>query len=133
MENKKKKINTAITRNIYEFSNQTGNIYETVAMLSKRSNQIAANQKKELNEKIKEFASNLDTMDDVFENREQIEIVRHYEQMPKPTLTATQEYLAGEIYYRNPAKEQPEEQKIEQMEDQIIAQESEKADKADKK
>ena len=113
--------NTTITRNTYEFSNQTGNIYETVAMLTKRSNQIAAEQKRELHKKIEEVANGNDSMDELYENREQIEIVKFYEQMPKPTLTATQEYLDGDLYYRNPMKEDTAEQKFERMENAAIA------------
>ena len=106
MEEKKKKMpNTTITRNTAEFSQMTGNIYETVAVLTKRANQIAAEEKKELHNKIDDFRSTNDSLDEMFENREQIEIVRRYERMPKPTLEATEEYLDGQIYYRNPAKE----------------------------
>ena len=122
MEAKKKRpINTTITRNTAEFSKGTENIYETVALLSKRSNQIASDMKRELHKKIEEFASNIDTMDEIFENREQIEVVRHYEQMPKPTLQATQEYLDDELYYRNPAKEDQNMQRLEAMENEAIA------------
>lgn len=116
-----KVINTTITRNTNEFSQQTGNIYETVAMLTKRANQLAVEEKKELHKKIEEFATGSDTMDEMFENREQIEIVRHYEQMPKPVLVATQEYLNHDIYYRNPAKENREQQQIEALENEVIA------------
>ena len=122
MESKKNRlVNTTITRNTAEFSNGTENIYETVALLSKRSNQIASEMKRELHKKIEEFASSIDTMDEIYENREQIEVVRHYEQLPKPTLMATQEYLDGEIYYRNPAKEDQNMQRLEAMENQTIA------------
>ena len=122
MEAKKNRpINTTITRNTAEFSKGTGNIYETVAMLSKRSNQIASDMKRELHKKIEEFASSIDTMDEIYENREQIEVVRRYEQMPKPTLQAIQEYLDDEIYYRNPAKEDQNMQRLEAMENEAIA------------
>ena len=122
MESKKNRlVNTTITRNTAEFSNGTENIYETVALLSKRSNQIASEMKRELHKKIEEFASSIDTMDEIYENCEQIEVVRHYEQLPKPTLMATQEYLDGEIYYRNPAKEDQNMQRLEAMENQTIA------------
>jgi len=97
---------SAITRDIFDFSEQTGNVYETVAMLSRRANQISAEIKKEMHKKLDEFSNSIDTVDEVFENREQIEVVRHYERMPKPTLQATQEYLDGNIYYRNPDKEE---------------------------
>lgn len=121
MENKNKRpSNTTITRNTADFSNLTDNIYETVAMLTKRANQLAIEEKKELHKKIEEFATNFDTMDDIYENREQIEIVRHYEQLPKPVLVATQEYLNDEIYYRNPTKESQQEQKMEAIEDAAL-------------
>ncbi|MBR1766832.1 MAG: DNA-directed RNA polymerase subunit omega [Bacteroidales bacterium] len=106
MEEKKKKVvNTTITRNTADFSNQTENIYETVAVLTKRANQIAAEEKRELHNRIDDFKSSNDTIDEMYENREQIEIVRRYELQPKPTLEATEEYLEGQTYYRNPAKE----------------------------
>ena len=113
--------NTTVTRNIYDFSKMTGNIYESVAVLSKRANQIAIDMKRELHKKIDEFASNVDTMEEMCENREQIEVVRHYEQMPKPTLQATEEYLEDGLYYRNPAKEDRSVQKFEAMENEAIA------------
>ena len=122
METKKTRpINTTITRNTELFSEGTGNIYETVAILSKRANQIATDMKRDLHKKIEEFSSGIDTMDEIYENREQIEVVRHYEQMPKPTLQATQEYLDGEIYFRNPAKEDQNMQRLEAMENETIA------------
>ena len=121
MEEKKKKVlNTTITRNTAEFSNMTGNIYETVAVLTKRANQIAAEEKKELHSKIDDFKSNNDSVDEIFENREQVEIVRRYEQQPKPSLEATEEYLEGKIYYRNPAKEDQQKKHLEELEEQVI-------------
>jgi DNA-directed RNA polymerase subunit K/omega len=121
MEEKKKIPNTTITRNTAEFSQMTGNIYETVAVLSKRANQIAAEEKKELHKKIEEFANNNDGIDEYYENREQIDVVRRFEQMPKPTLVATEEYLDHQLYYRNPAKEDQEQQRMEAMENALIA------------
>lgn len=122
MEEKKKKIpNTTITRNTAEFSQMTGNIYETVAVLTKRANQIAIEEKKELHKKIEEFANNNDGIDEYYENREQIDVVRRFEQMPKPVLVATEEYLDHELYYRNPAKEDLEQQRMEEMEEAVIA------------
>ena len=122
MDNKKNRAaNTTITRNTAEFSKGTDNIYETVAILSKRANQIASDMKRELHKKIEEFSSGIDTMEDVYENREQIEVVRHYEQMPKPTLQATQEYLDDELYFRNPAKDDQNMQRLEEMENETIA------------
>jgi DNA-directed RNA polymerase subunit K/omega len=94
-----------ITRDMNEMMDKTGNVYETVAIISKRANQIAADMKQELDKKLKEFASYNDNLEEVFENREQIEISRYYEKLPKPGLIATQEYLEDKIYFRNPAKE----------------------------
>ena len=106
MDVKKYRTTTSIvTRNISEFDKQTGNIYETIAMLSKRSNQISSELKRELVRKIEDFSSTKDTMEEVFENKEQIEIVKYYEHLPKPVLIAIQEYLNEELYYRNPEKE----------------------------
>jgi DNA-directed RNA polymerase subunit K/omega len=121
MEDKKKKVvNTTITRNTDDFSRMTDNIYETVAVLTKRANQIAAEEKRELHNKIDEFKSTTDALDEMFENREQVEIVRRFEQQPKPTLEATEEYLEGKIFYRNPAKENQQERKLEELEEEVI-------------
>ena len=120
MEEKKKVVTTTITRNTSDFSKMTDNIYETVAMLTKRANQIAADEKKELHNKIDDFKSSSDAMDEIFENREQIEIVRRFEQQPKPTLEATEEYLEGNIFYRNPAKEDQKKKHLEALEEEVI-------------
>ncbi|UBM63247.1 DNA-directed RNA polymerase subunit omega [Candidatus Sulfidibacterium hydrothermale] len=106
MDYKKVKTETtAVTRHKEKFYEQTGNIYETVVVLSKRANQIAQELKQELDKKISEFASANDNLEEVFENREQIEIAKYYERLPKPTLLAIHEFLNGEIYIRNPHKE----------------------------
>ena len=84
-----------VTRNMMELCEDTG----------KRANQIAVEMKNDLSKKLQEFASYNDNLEEVFENREQIEISRYYEKLPKPTLIATQEYIEGKVYYRNPAKE----------------------------
>jgi DNA-directed RNA polymerase subunit K/omega len=97
---------TTVTRDVRELDKDTGNIYESIVIISKRANQIASNMKEELHGKLAEFASSNDNLEEVFENREQIEISKHYERMPKPTLIAVDEFLNGKIYYRNPAKEQ---------------------------
>ncbi|MCF0160715.1 MAG: DNA-directed RNA polymerase subunit omega [Bacteroidaceae bacterium] len=97
--------NNTVTRDLMELCGETGNIYETVAIISKRSNQIAGDIKTELSNKLKEFASMNDNLEEEFENREQIEISRFYEKLPKPTLIATQEFIDGHVYFRNPAKE----------------------------
>jgi DNA-directed RNA polymerase subunit K/omega len=91
-------------------SDQIGNIYETVVIIGKRANQIGVEMKEELNKKLQEFASYSDNLEEVFENREQIEISKFYERLPKPTLLAVQEFHEGKVYYRNPAKSTPEEE-----------------------
>ena len=94
-----------VTRDVMDLCKDTENIYESVAIIGKRANQISADIKAELNKKLQEFASPTDTLDETFENREQIEISRFYERLPKPTLMATEEFIEGKIYYRNPSKE----------------------------
>lgn len=96
-------LNT-VTRDMIAMSEQTGNVYETVCVIGKRANQIAVELKKELEKKLQEFAST-DSMEEVEENREQIEISRFYEKLPKPTLIATQEYVEHKLYFSNPLKE----------------------------
>ena len=88
-----------------DFCEDTGNIYESVVIMSKRANQIAMKMKEDLSKKLKEFASSNDNLEETFENREQIEISRYYEKLPKPTLIAADEFMNGRIYYRNPAKD----------------------------
>ena len=89
-----------ITRDVEKIAAPTGNIYESVVVISKRAKQIAVNLKEELNNKLAEFATTVDNLEEVFENREQIEISRFYERMPKPTTTATEEFLEGKLNYR---------------------------------
>ena len=94
-----------VTRNMMDLCSDTGNVYETVSIIGKRANQISVEIKSDLAKKLQEFASYTDNMEEVFENREQIEISRYYEKLPKPDLIAAQEYLEGKVYYRNPSKE----------------------------
>ena len=94
-----------VNRDVMELCEETGNIYESVVIIAKRANQISADIKSELSKKLQEFASSQDNLDEVFENREQIEISRFYEKLPKPTLMATQEFVEGKVYFRNPSKE----------------------------
>ena len=94
-------LNTT-TRDLVKMAEPTGNIYETVCIIAKRSNQIAGEMKHDLEKKLQEFASLNDNLEEISENREQIEISRHYEKLPKPTLIATQEYLEDKIFWRNP-------------------------------
>ena len=94
-----------VTRDVMGLCEDTGNIYESVVIIAKRANQISSEIKSELSKKLQEFASSSDNLDEVFENREQIEISRYYEKLPKPTLMATEEFVNGKIYFRNPSKE----------------------------
>ena len=103
-----KKINTettCVTRQKDQFYVGTGNIYETVTIMAKRSDQIAAEMKSELNKKIEEYTTSNDGIEEVFENKEQIEVAKYYERLPKATLIAVNEFLNDRIYYRNPNKE----------------------------
>jgi DNA-directed RNA polymerase subunit K/omega len=98
-----KKVNaptTTVARDMNSLSERTGNIYETVCIIGKRANQVSIDIKNELDKKLKEFEIGNDNLDEVFENREQIEISRYYERLPKPVLIATKEYEDGEISYR---------------------------------
>jgi len=94
-----------VTRNLMDLCRDTGNIYESVAIISKRSNQIAADMKDELSKKLQEFGTNSDSLEEVFENEEQIQISRYYERLPKPTLIAIEEFQNDRVYYRNPSKD----------------------------
>ncbi len=89
-----------MTRDVKYLAEPTGNIYESVVILSKRANQIALAEKKELNKKLEDFKSERDTKDEVFENKEQIEISKYYERQPKPDIIAITEFENGELYYR---------------------------------
>jgi DNA-directed RNA polymerase subunit K/omega len=91
---------TTVTQDLKTLNEGTGNIYETVMIISKRANQISVEMKHELSRKLEEFAYYTDNLEEVFENREQIEISRYYERLPKSTLIALQEYLDDEVYYR---------------------------------
>jgi DNA-directed RNA polymerase subunit K/omega len=105
MNNYKSDVTTTVTRNAVEFEKGTDNIYESLVVISKRANQISAELKEELNGKLSEFNQQSDNLEEIFENREQIEISKYYERLPKPTLISLQEYSEGKIYQRNPAKE----------------------------
>ena len=97
---------TTITRDTRELDELTGNLYESVAIIAKRANQLSAQLKEELVAKLEEFASDHDNLEEIFENREQIEISKYYEGLPKPTIRAIEEFLAEKVYFRNPAKEE---------------------------
>ncbi|HAP49894.1 MAG TPA: RNA polymerase Rpb6 [Porphyromonadaceae bacterium] len=96
---------TTTVHDLVDMAEQTGNIYETVTIISKRANQISAEMKADLEKKLQEFATLNDNLEEISENREQIEISRYYEKLPKPTLIATEEYEEGKLAYRNVAKE----------------------------
>jgi DNA-directed RNA polymerase subunit K/omega len=104
--NKPAVASSTVTRDLRELDVKTDNIYESLVIMSKRANQISNNVKEELHQKLSEFASSNDNLEEVFENREQIEISKYYEKLPKPSLVAIQEFLDDKVYYRNPAKEQ---------------------------
>lgn len=96
---------TTVTRDLRQIDAPTGNIYESVAIVAKRANQVSAELKEELTGKLNEFATHTDNLEEVFENREQIEISKFYERLPKPVSIAMQEFLEGKVYHRNPSKE----------------------------
>jgi DNA-directed RNA polymerase subunit K/omega len=101
MEQKKSSIpGNTVTRKMTDLDTPTGNIYESVAIISRRANQISSEMKQELSRKLADFSSTNDSLEETFENREQIEISRYYERMPKPTIIATEEFLDGKVYYR---------------------------------
>ena len=100
---------STITRDVTDFS-QGENIYEVLNVLAKRADQIGSELKYELNSKLEEFASTTDNLEEIFENREQIEISKFYEKLPKPGLIAQEEWRNKEIYFRNPNNEIPEEE-----------------------
>ncbi len=92
--------NTAETKNLTDIKNKTGNLYESIAIVAKRANQINISLKEELHNKLEEFASHTDSLEEIHENKEQIEISRAYERMPNPSLLATQEFMEDKIYHR---------------------------------
>ncbi|MDO5510398.1 MAG: DNA-directed RNA polymerase subunit omega [Weeksellaceae bacterium] len=103
MENKKHEPElTTITYDRSAIQEKTGNLYEAIVIMGKRSEQIQSELKTELNEKLDEFASHSDSLEEVFENREQIEVSKHYERLPKPTAIALAEFMNDQVYYRNP-------------------------------
>ncbi|MDP4657115.1 MAG: DNA-directed RNA polymerase subunit omega [Algoriphagus sp.] len=94
-----------ITRDLEKIADQTGNIYESIHIVGQRAKQISSTLKEELNNKLSEFASTVDNLEEVFENKEQIEISKFYERMPKPTSLAMEEFVEGKIHHRFPSQE----------------------------
>jgi DNA-directed RNA polymerase subunit K/omega len=107
MENKRTVPGNTVTRKMVDLDAPTGNIYESVAIISKRANQISTALKQELARKLEEFSTTTDSLEETFENREQSEISKHYERIPKATLTATEEFLGGEVYFREGGRDIP--------------------------
>lgn len=97
--------NTTVTRDLKQLDNKTNNVYEAISIVSKRANQIGSEIKEELTSKLAEFASSTDNLEEIFENREQIEISKFYERLPKPSDIAIQEFTEDNIYYRKPVSE----------------------------
>ena len=122
MEIKKTTPTNTVTRKLADLDKETGNIYKTVNIIARRANQIALELKTELNRKLADFSSPSDTMEETFENREQIEISRYYERLPKPTLIATEEFIEGDLFYKDGSKEDSKESPKEEV--------KEKAEKA---
>ena len=100
MEIKKNVPTNTITRKLSDIEEPTGNVYESVVAIAKRANQISTEMKQELNRKLAEFSTSNDTLEETFENCEQIEISKYYERQPKPVLIATEEFLEGELFFR---------------------------------
>lgn len=101
MEIKKNVPSNTITRKLVDLDTPTGNIYESINIIARRANQIAAELKTELNRKLADFSAPTDSsVEETFENREQIEISRYYERLPKPVIIATEEFLDDEVYFR---------------------------------
>lgn len=88
------------TKSLVDIKNKTGNLYESIAIIAKRANQINITLKEELHNKLEEFASHTDSLEEIHENKEQIEISKAYEKMPNPAILATQEFMEDKIYYR---------------------------------
>ena len=97
---------TTITRDLFDLEEKTGNIYESIAILAKRSNQINVDLKEELTQKLQEFASSTDNLEEIFENREQIEISKFYERLPKPVAMSIEELMEEKVYWRDPEEEE---------------------------
>ncbi|MBP3548982.1 MAG: DNA-directed RNA polymerase subunit omega [Rikenellaceae bacterium] len=98
--------NNTKTRKLVDLDQPTGNIYKSLNVISRRANQIATEMKQELNRKLADFSTSTDSLEETFENREQIEISRYYERLPKPAIIATEEFLAGKLYYRDNKNEE---------------------------
>ena len=92
--------NNLETKDVAKIKQKTGNVYESIAIIAKRANQINIMVKEDLHNKLEEFASHTDSLEEIHENKEQIEISKAYEKMPNPSLLATQEFMEDKVYYR---------------------------------
>ena len=99
---------TTVTRDVNRMDTETGNIYETIAILGKRANQIAVEVKEEINHRMEEFTVSGENIEEIYENREQIEVSKHYERMAKPSSIAVQEMMEGRVVFRRPGEDAPE-------------------------
>ncbi len=100
-------VNYVEPKSLTELAKKTGNTYESIVVIAKRANQVASQTKEELHSKLEEFATSSDNLEEIHENREQIEISKHYEKMPSATLRATEEFMEEKVYFRNPVKDEP--------------------------
>ena len=91
-----------VTRDLEKVAEPSGNLYESIHIIGQRAKQISSSMKEELNNKLSEFASTVDNLEEVFENKEQIEISKFYERMPKPSTLAMEEFMEGRLYFRQP-------------------------------
>ena len=94
-----------VTRDVIDLAHETKNVYESIAIISKRARQVSTKMKEELSQKLSEFATKEDNLEEIFENREQIEISKYYERMPKPSMMALEEFIEGKVYFRKPEEE----------------------------
>ncbi|QNL22607.1 DNA-directed RNA polymerase subunit omega [Hyphobacterium sp. CCMP332] len=94
-----------VTRDVVDLCDETKNVYESIIILTKRARQIAVKEKEELSSKLAEFATTVDNLEEIFENKEQIEISKHYEKMPKPSAKSIEEFHEDKIVFRQPSKE----------------------------
>ncbi len=104
--------NSIVTRDMVDLTKETQNIYESILIITKRAKQIAVKEKEELNAKLAEFATTVDTLEEVFENKEQIEISKHYEKMPKPVAKSIHEFQEDKVMHRYPTEEDVEENEL---------------------
>jgi len=95
-----------VTRDVINLASETQNVYESIAIISKRARQVSIKVKEELGNKLSEFATKEDNLEEIFENREQIEISKYYERMPKPSMVALDEFTEGKVYFRKPEVEE---------------------------